>query len=399
MAGYIRPQINWRAIDTENVTHVTGERDLPGSVGSTHTLENRVYKVDGFVTITGNLDISNTPVLVGNHGGADGFIYTGAGDMITGTNGGFFARDLTFDAPGGTMFNISGDQTTEMLVESCNFADPANLGNLNSLGTIEGYRVPSFKGCNFEDFDTGLTFTGTPDKVFFSESPFRGVTESNVTILTFDSNLDTDIVDITDCYVKSVQSDTEVIRVETGALPSEIFQYRGTTHDTSVTKSNILNGEVGEGEVGTKTLGCFPLRDSTVGGALGLETTGTVTGSGAGATRIGSANVTTITENLERLSESAEGQLQYDARFDESVTVSATAGGLGANTTFSIYIAKNGSIIQASRARGLLSNASDAETLSTGAKVELTTGDTVSAFIENDGGSTDLDVGSYTLVV
>jgi len=393
MAGYIRPQINWREIDTENVTHVTEERDLPGGVGSTHTLDNRVYKVDGFVTIAGNLDISNTPVFVGNHGGADGLIYTGAGDMITGTDGGFFARDLTFDAPGGTMFNISGDQTTEIL------ADPANIANLTSLGTIEGFRVPSFKGCNFEDFDSGLTLTGTPDKIFFSESPFRGVTASNVTVLTFDSNLDTDIVDITDCYIKSVQSDTEIIRVETGGLPSEIFQYRGTTHDTSVTKSNILTGEVGEGEIGTKTLGSFPLRDSTVGGGLGLETTGTVTGSGAGPTRIGSANVTTLTENLERLSESAEGQLQYDARFDESVTVSATVGGLGANTTFSIYIAKNGSIIPASRGRGLLSNASDAETLSTAAKVELTSGDTVSAFIENDGGSTDLDVGSYTLVV
>jgi len=47
----------------------------------------------------------------------------------------------------------------------------------------------------------------------------------------------------------------------------------------------------------------------------------------------------------------------------------------------------------------LLSNASDAETLSTFAKVELTEGDTVSAFIEDDGGSTDLDVASYTLVI
>jgi len=399
MSGFVRPQIDWSDINTENVTHVTTERDLPGTVGSTHTLANEVYKFDGFVSITGNLDISNSPVLVGNHGGADGIIYTGGGDMVSGTDGALFARDLTFDAPGGTMFNISGDQTTEILVESCSFSDPANIGNIASLGTIDGFRVPSFKGCNFEDFDSGLTLTGTPDKVFFSECPFREVDASGVTILTFDSNLDVGVVDLTDNYIKNVQSDTVVIDVETGALPTEIFQYRGTTHDTSVTKSNILTGEVGEGTVGTKTLGSFPLRDSTVGGGLSLETVGTVTGSGTAPTRIGSANVTTTPVSLERMTESAEGQLQYEARFDETVKVNASVGGLGANTTFSIYIAKNGSAITGSRARGLLSNASDAETLSTSAKVNLTADDTVSVFLENDGGTTDLDVGSYNFVV
>lgn len=399
MTGHRRPEISWSDIDTENVTHVTTETDLPTPSSGTITLENRVYKVDGYVSLTNNLDISNSPVFVGNHGGADGLIYVGTGDMLTGTDGAFFARDLLFSAPGGTIFNISGDTSTEILVESCSFADPAGMGNLASLGTIDGFRVPSFKGCNFEDFAAGLTLTGASDKIFFSECPFREVDAASVTILDFDSGCNTDIVDIVDCYVKGVQSDTTVINVDASATISEVFQYRGTTHDPTVTKSNILTGAVGVAELGTKTLGAFPLRDSTVGGSLGLDSAGVVTGSGAGPTRIGSANVTTTPADLERMSESAEGQLQYDAEYDETVRVEAHVAALGANTTFNIKIGKNGSPIAASEVRGLLSNASDAETISTSAKVELTNGDTVSVFLEDDGGSTDLTVGSYVMTV
>jgi len=244
----------------------------------------------------------------------------------------------------------------------------------------------------------GLTFTGTSDKIFFSECPFRGVDAAGVTVLDFAAGCSTGIVDITDCYVKSVQSDTVVVAVDPSATISEIFQYRGTTHDASVTKSNILTGAVGVAEVGTKTLGCFPLKDSTVGGELGFNSGGVVTGSGAGAVRVGSANVTTTPINLERLSESAEGQLQYDATFDESVNVAAYVGTSGSNTSFELSIAKNGSKVNGSSV-GFLSTGSDATTIATGAKVNLTTGDTVSVLLENVGGTTDLSVESYSLVV
>jgi hypothetical protein len=263
MTGNIRPQTSYRTIFTEPDIHVFGVDDLPTPSNGTITLKNKVYRIHDFVNLGAtNLDISNSPVFKGQHGGSDGLIYTGGGDMLTGTNGSFFAADLTFNPSGGTMFNISGDTTTEMLVESCNFADFAGIANIANLGTIDGYRVPTFKGCNFEDFNAGITFSDTSEKIFFSECPLRTVTESGVTILDFDADFETEVVDITDCYVKDVQSDTEVIRVDPGATITEIFQYRGVTHEQSVTQANILTGAASVEGRDYRVTDSFPLENS-----------------------------------------------------------------------------------------------------------------------------------------
>lgn len=383
-------------VEHDNHVLVKREADLPDPSGGTTTLNSStVYEFDGFVSLDNPLELNGICPLKGRSGGVDGILYQGSGALFRGS-GYFLAKDLYFGAPNEDIFDISADQTTEILVESCSFSDEAFMGNMNSLGTIDGYRVPSFKGCNFADFDDGLTFDGSPDKIFFSESPFRGVDSSGVTILTLASTIDTYIVDITDCYIKGVQSDTKVIDVKSGGAPTEIFQYRGTTHDLTVTKSNILNGEVGVDTVGTKVESCFPLKDSSVGGTLGYDGSGEVTGSGTEPTQV---TTPTVAGNLERMSKASDGVLQYDAKFDEQVKVDAHLSVNGANSTFSIYIAKNGTEIPVSRMRGLLSNNSDSETISTVTKVDMTKGDTVSIFIENDGGSTDLNVASYNLTV
>lgn len=385
-------------VSHENHTLVKRQADLPEASGGTITLESsHVYEWDGFVILDTPLEWSGITVHKGRHGGVDGVLYTGSGAVFRGS-GYILMSDMLVSTPGADVFDMSGTVDTEILCESVTFADPAGMGKINSLGTIDTYRVPSFKGCNFEDFDDGLTFTGDIEKIFFSECPFRTVTASGVTCLTFDVD-SISIVDIVDCYVKGVQSDTKVVDVKPGSFPSEVFQYRGTTHDSSVTKSNILTGEVGVKTVGTKVLGSYPLRDSTVGGQVNIDTAGVVTGSGTTPTQIGSQNTTTTASNLERMSSPSDGVLQYDANYDEIVTVNLHVGALGAQTIFSIYIGKNGSEITTSRSAGLLSNVNDAETLSTSAKVELTEGDTIEAYIENEGGSDDLTAGSFVMTV
>lgn len=381
-----------------NIEYVTKASDLPYPAGGTHTLDSStVYYVAGFVTITDPIELGSLSPIVGSHGGTDGLIYTGGGTMLQGTDAEFFARDLLFSAPGGTLFDIGANQSTEMLVESCSFADPAAMGNMTSLGTVDGYRVPTWKGCNFEDFDGGLTFDGSPDKIAFFDSPFRSVDASGVTILTFAGTLDTDIVQIKGCYVKSVQSDTVVVDVESGALPSETFQYLDTTHDTTVTKSNILTGVVGVETVGSRVTSSFPLKDSDVGASLDYDGAGatTVTGSGAGATQVTASSSTT---NAERFTQQSDGILEYLGRKDSSVLIVANATVSGSNTEFVVGMAKNG-LPAAGRTEvtGFTPNSSSPETVSTVGKFDLTNGDTVSLALENTGGSTDLDVEAYSI--
>lgn len=396
MTGYIRPQIDWRTIDTENVVHVSEARDLPSPEGGTRTLNNEVYYFHGFITDPNTLDLSNSPILIGSHGGADGFIHTGGGTCLTGTDGAFFARDLTFDAPGGTMFDLSGDTTTEVLVESCSFSDPPNLGNIADLGTIDGFRVPSFKGCNFEDFDAGVTFTGQSDKVFISESPLRGVTAAGVTILEFDANCDTDIVDITDSYVKGVQSDTQVVHVDASATIADVFQYRGTTHDNTVTESNILTGAAGVEEVGYRIDGAYPLSDSGVIGELSLDSP-TETTISTQDTYTAVSGTTSLGNETERVSQVSDGVLQYDGKKDVKVhiTTSCTLEG-ASNETYAVAVAKNGTVEPTSEAR-IEGTGNTPAFIGPSSVEDLTNGDTISLQVKNIDGTGNITFDLYNL--
>ena len=396
MTGFIRPQVSYRTIFTEPDVHVFEANDLPSPDSGTITLENKVYRFHGFVNIgTNNLDISNSPVFKGQHGGSDGIIYTGGGDMLTGTDGAFFAADLTFDAPGGTMFNISANANTEMLVESCSFADPANLGNLASLGTIDGYRVPTFKGCNFEDFDGGLTFTGTSDKIFLSECPLRGVTASNVTIVTLDANCDTDIVDFTDSYVKGVQSDTEVVNVDASATISDIFQYRGITHDNTVTKSNILNGAAGVGEVGYRVTDSYPLSGSKVVGELNLDSTTTVNITNT-TDFFAVGGSTTLGNETQRVQSPSGGTLEYIGKKDVNVSTMITATiDAPSGDIVEMGILKNGTIEPAS-INEVQGQGNAPVFIAANGVEDLVTNDTIEMGIRNNDGA-DVNVREYNI--
>lgn len=381
-----------------NITLVDGADKLPDAAGGTRTLEDQTaYWFNGFVTSTTPIELGTQTPLIGSHGATDGFIYTGAsGAALRGTNAGLFIANLTVSAPGAEALDVSGDTSTEMLVESANFGDPAGFGNFTSLGTIDGFRVPSFKGTNFEDFDAGLTFTGTSDKIFFSESPFRAVTASGVTILEFDAACDTDIVDITDCYVKGVQADTDVIRVDASATIADIFQYRGVTHDTTVTKSNILTGAASVQQVGYRVEGSYPLSDSAVIGELALDTP-TETTISTQDTYTAVTGPTSLGNETERVTQSSNGVLQYNGKKEVKVqiTVSASVEGTS-NEEYTVAIAKNGTVEPTSEADLEGTGNSPVNVGPTGVE-DLSTGDTISIQVRNNSGTGNITFDKYNI--
>lgn len=388
-----------------NVEYITEEADLPYTANGTHTLEDStVYYISGFVTITDPIELGSLSPLVGSHGGTDGLIYTGGGTMLQGTDKEYFARDLLFSSPGGTMFDLTADNTTEMLVESCSYADPANMGNITSLGTIDGYRVATWKGCNFESFDDGLTFDGDMDKIFFSESPFRGVDASGVSLLTLAGTCDVDIVDFADNYVKGVQSDTEVWSLNT--IPNEILQYRGVTHDTSVTKSNVITGSAatnGRQTVGVRVAQSFPLEDTVVAGDLELDSAVTIPSAGsttqvvAGNTQGGSLS-TTLAQN-KKVSKPTDGKMQYDARDDRTTRVFVLLSLTASNTTVSAFIGKNDNDIERSQSLVETAGSGSFVTLPLTVNMDLTAGDTVSAYIRDEDGTADIEIEAMSMTL
>lgn len=384
------------AINT--VERIRTSDQLPSPSGGTHTLEDMTaYYFDGFVTSDAALELGDQSPLVATHGGLGGFIYTGgSGAAIRGTDVPFFARDATFGAPNATMFDLSADATTEMLVESCSFSDAAGLGRINSLGTIDGYRVPTFKGCNFEEFDGSLTFDGSPEKIFIADSPFRDVDDSNVTCLTLAGSSSCQIVVFVGNYVKDVQSDTQVWNIESGGEPSEVFQYLDNTHDTSVTKSNVITGPNASKDVEPFIVtGSYPLANTSIIGEMHND--------GSSAVTIGTQDTYTLIDatatqgTAKRFEKAVDGRMKYTGVKDLISESTLNLSFYGANgDIYTFGIAKNGTVeaqhSSTVEARGANANV----TITVNAVLELAENDELSIQVKNESGTNDPTILSYS---
>lgn len=376
--------------------------DLPDPSGGTHSLEAMTpYLFDGFITSDAGLELGSLTPIIGYHGGSSGFIHTGGNTALVGEDVPYFSHDVSVSAPGGTLFDLSSANKDEMLVESVSYADFLGMGDFASLGTIEGYRVPSFKGCNFENFAEGLTFTGSPDKVFFSECPLRSVTDSGVRIISLDANFETDIFDVVDCYVKGVQSDTEVIYVDPSATISEAFQYRGTTHDPSVTASNILTGTADVDEPGYRITDSPPLTNSKsfISYSLDSDVTANITTQASSATdgsayvRIPGSTTVRASARFDHTDNSAEF-VGDRSRF--SLLAATTSLGTGTSDVVSVAWFVNGSIIESSAVRIQMNQQGGGVSKSLtalGVDGNLESGDTFDVRVANLGSTSDIDVG------
>lgn len=385
-----------------NLQLVRSADDLPDASGGVRSLEGgRAYLFTDFVSDPATLELGDpaTPLL-GWHGSMSGYIHTGGTTAVQGVDKDFMMRDMYLHAPGGQAFDLQGDQSTEMLVESHSTSDAAGVANVSSLGVIDGFRVPTFKGCNFEEFDSGFEFDGTPDKIFFSECPFRNVTAAGVAAITLRDTLDVDIVDLPGNYGKDWQADTEFVNTQAGGEPSDVLQLRGTTFDGSVTRDNILTGNLDEDSAGVNVESCWPLPDSEPALTYSLDSSGTVTiNSQSTPVKIDLATSTPGTGILSRFSHSGQNRGTYDGRRTRKFRAHATVSVSGSNTTVAVYFAKNGSVLQRSSVDITTASAGQPRNVTLVTRVEMQQNDYLEVWLSNEGGTGDLEVSTLEVTV
>jgi hypothetical protein len=380
------------------VQWVNDVTDLPEPESGVRKLDGsaRAYFFTRFISDDATLDPNGVP-LVGIHGSAGGYIHTGGGTAFQASDAGFYADNFYGHAPGGTLFDLSADNSTRFYVTDTAFFDPDNLfGDIADLGTIDGYKVVSFKSVNFEHFNSGITVTGNPDKVFFQTCPLRNV-GTGVTCIHGDADLDVQIFKVDGCYVKNVQSDTKVLDIDSNATVNEYVKYQNVDHDNTVTKSNILSGQARRNEPGAFVSNSLPIADSQVAGELVEDgTTPTVTGSGSGEVTITDG---TYTLNLgERISNPSPGVIKYNAFFDGNIEIDATVSVSESNTTYTIAVKLNGSTLDRSKVESTISGANEPDTTDVTTIIpSVTAGDEFSVALENTGGTTDLTLEAFNL--
>lgn len=377
----------------DNIRIVTSAEDLPDAENGVRTLDDQYngYWFFDIVSDPATLDPNGVP-LVGFHGSAGGYVHTGGTVAFQSTGTGFYADNFYGHAPGGQLFDLHADNTTRFYVTDSAFFDPGGLyGDINNLGVIDGFKVQTFKSVNFEDWQQGLTLTGSPKKTFFDTCPIRDVNATGATFVTCDTNYSSDILKFVGNYVYNVQSDTTVVDLSASGLPTNYFKYINVDHDETFNKSQVFNG-FKKDDVGVIVRNSYPLGNSSVVGDLTLDAQTTVTGSGAGVVQVDDG---TWTLNLSsKVSKPSSGVVQYDAKSDRDAKISARITIVGANTEFAVWIGQNGTEIPRSRVEDATAGASKPTTVDYAVQVQDATSDTpdqFSIYLENIGGTSDLD--------
>lgn len=374
--------------------------DLPDPSGGFHQLtDETVYLFTDEIESSSGLQLASTSPVLGWHREKSWFVFTGTGTAIKGSDD-VILSELGIAAPGETVFDIGGTTSSELLLQDLYIGVDDHLtvsGNIDDLGTIGTFRGPEMRVAGIRDFDSGFTFDGTYGRIYL-ETKVRDVTASNVTCFEFTSDVTMDSADIANCDFSSVQSDTVLFDVDASATINEIFNYRGNTHDNSVTKANILTGGADPQSEPYWVSDSHPLRGSTVVGELSLdsETETTISTQNAWVQVTGNTSQGNEAERTEAGSNS--GQVKYIGSRDSNVQVVISVSFYGSNGDVCEFaIGKNGTVEPASKmsaeAKGQNANIG----LSVSGVEDLTKNDTVSLLVRNTSGTNNVTVSAYTI--
>ncbi|WP_412559815.1 hypothetical protein [Winogradskyella sp. MIT101101] len=129
--------------------------ELTAGGGSKYLLsENTFYEINGTINLAYPIDINNA-FISGRDTYEDVLLKTG-GTMFVSTKGGLI-KNTTLVAAGGTVFNLSGTTTDNLIIRD------AVIANSNAVGTISGFQLVFMSIVQFAGNSGGITYTDIDD--------------------------------------------------------------------------------------------------------------------------------------------------------------------------------------------------------------------------------------------
>lgn len=375
----------------DNTVVVKSASDFPPPSNGVITLEQDTgYVVDGTIDISNTLELQQGCGLYGNNWPTDEINYTGSGDIIKSSGVDFMMRDLVIKGASGTLFNVDGGSEDRFLAQSCAFV------MIDNLGTIDGFKVPGFKLCDFTNYNEGLTMTGNPNKVFWTTTPMREV--SNTTSLLFDANFTADFVQLESIFFKSHDNNADAI------------EFNGTLNDIGIVGGCIFDDTVQNRTVGfdeTTVNWVFSdnsgIQDSTVRGQYSKDSPSTTTINSQASSKTDESayekveGATTAGPGLERLTHS-DNKFTYTGESDITISIHTSLSISGVNDTVAVAIFKNQSLLSSSSVR-VTGQGSGSVSKDTFATVDVVTNDELEIFIANLDSTSNITVNDMVTMV
>lgn len=390
---------SWLALgeneERENYKLIKSEADLADELtaggGALYELNsNTLYEINGEITLAAPIDLNNA-YLIGLDTSEDK-LTRATGALFSGSTGGSI-RNLTLEATGGSVFNLSGVATETLVVQNCEMESSSSIGSIANFGLVF-FNIIQFSGnsdgIDFSTINTLLlnnlgwlgnnagtyeAYTGTFDKIQ-KVSGFSTVPSGAVGV--------------------DVSSNPSV---NNGVLLGTAFSGAGTYVSGYTTGSYsgysfandwFVNAPGIQLETDWVASGNFYFDGSLTTGFTQTITNGTATEvQGNGTFTANSLFRFTVAGGGNRLVYDGVKEREFQVNASMSVRVNSASGNF-----YAFIIAKNGAIITESNSVVYIVNDSQIQNVSINANVNLENSDYIEVYVQRLTGS-----GTDTLVV
>jgi hypothetical protein len=371
------------AIIRNNYVIVKSASDFPASVSGVITLvAGTLYEINGTIVLSDKIDMNGCSVTGGDPLN-DKLVYTGTGELFTGSNAGNL-KFLTLVAASGKVFNVNGGGAAKnFIVQNCYI-----LG-CNTVGTIQGYAGTVYFGTvAYFSNQNGVTFTNNTNVLL--NNMLWDVSNYN-TYETFSGTFNAIQILGGDRYANLSNTATAldisgITSLSVGSLKVVLFVGTGTYVMGSFT--NAWEAEA---------TGISTEKDDVASGNIYLNspTTSTFTAINTPTKILG----TTTAVSLFRATSPSNNRMTYTGakirRFQVMGSMSMIAS--GSNKNFSFYIAKNGVVLPESKQWLKLNASSDRDCVALSCTVQLAPNDYIEVWVENNSDATSVSVESMNL--
>lgn len=354
--------------------------DLPEAVGTVITLEaDTEYAFRNDINLgVYTLVLGDNCVLSGSDEAVVTLSYTGAGTMLTCTNGTAKARHIALSCPSGTLLSFSGTGTEILQLLDVTI-------NANLLGSIGGFAGLQISGLQVTATAGGFTLTGSNGVALT-----RGMLATIGAGTLFDLGTATfSGISYTDCFVtlngasKFLSGLAASGNLNTGSL--------GSVHNSRFFGTGTVLDTITVDDVQWQFYGNDDLQDTEPGSVMSLVSNATTTVIAAVSTPVKIAGTWNDELKSHFLFDSS-GRATYKGIKPQSFTftgVFTASLASGSPGTDAFYLAKNGTVITNSAGINTLSNAQPTQTAVTW-ELTLDPDDYLEVFVENRTDSVDI---------
>lgn len=365
--------------------------DLPTPVANVITLAaDTAYFLDGDINIGVNrIALSVNTAIIGITPQTSSLISTTAGALFT-SSANFTLKDFSVSVSSGTVFSLTGGATEQAILEK--FFVTSALG----LGTISGWYLFYWHRSVITSFTNKLTLSGACGTFIVDVNNFvTGYTTAiDLTTATFN------IVTINRCGFLYASATSHVVIAANSANINTGWQGRiFDCHFDPGATNMVLNSD--DADIRWQYRGNTNLAPTTKNAQGHMHTTTTTTiGVGDGDTgnpKLVNAGTNWVADHQDQFTVSTGGRFTYVGVNTGEFLINCNISGTTASGTQTVnhYIAKNGTVVTASKTQKEYTSTAVGSPAPATAIVDLSTGDYVELFVENITGTNNWD--SYIL--